>query len=52
MSQADLFENTAMEIRCIDGELHPGSLLELRFYDCEAEIPRVKRIDIPARNTF
>ena len=50
MDQADLDENTVVEIRCIDGELHTGSLLELPFYDREAEIPRGKLVDIPAIN--
>lgn len=40
---------TAVAIGCRDGALHPGELVELPFYDKQAEIPRGKRVDIPER---
>ena len=39
----------AVTIRCIDGELHAGRLVDLPLYDKDAEIPRGKRVDIPQR---
>ena len=43
-------EGTRVEIRCVDGALHPGELADLPLYDKEAEIPRGKRVDIPERS--
>ncbi len=49
MDRAGFGEGDAVSIRCTDGELHAGSLAELPLYDKEAEIPRGKRVDIPAK---
>lgn len=38
----------AVEIQCRDGAMRPGRLVETPFYDKAAEIPRGKRVDIPA----
>ncbi|KZY33253.1 hypothetical protein A3731_37900 [Roseovarius sp. HI0049] len=32
-----------------DGGYHPAELVEMPFYDRQAEIPRGKRVDIPDR---
>lgn len=50
MDQADLSAGTAVEINCIDGQIHPGELHNTPFYDPESEIARGKRIDIPERS--
>ena len=49
MNSADFNHGDKVEIRCVDGELHPGRLNRVPFYDEEAEIPRGKRVDIPIR---
>lgn len=49
MDQPGFAEGDAVTIRCIDGELHPGTLAELPLYDKQAEIPRGKMVDIPAK---
>ena len=50
MDQPGFAEGDAVTVRGIDGRLHPGKLAELPLYDKQAEIPRGKKIDIPARN--
>ncbi len=40
---------TAVTIGCRDGSMQPGELVELPFYDKQAEIPRGKLVDIPER---
>jgi len=40
---------THVTITCKDGGVHDGELVELPFYDKQAEIPRGKLIDIPER---
>ncbi|MBT8435889.1 MAG: aminomethyltransferase family protein [Gammaproteobacteria bacterium] len=42
-------EGDAVTIQCIDGEMHPGTLAALPLYDKDAEIPRGKLVDIPAK---
>ena len=49
MDQPGFSEGDRVTVRCIDGEMHPGSLASLPLYDKEAEIPRGKRVDIPDR---
>ena len=49
MDSPGFAEGDSVQVRCIDGELHPGTLAELPLYDKEAEIPRGKRVDIPER---
>ena len=38
-----------VEVGCSDGKMRPAELVELPFYDRQAEIPRGKRVDIPIR---
>ncbi|MEL6477747.1 MAG: aminomethyltransferase family protein [Pseudomonadota bacterium] len=40
---------TGIELRCKDGALRPGTLVDLPMYDPDAEIPRGKKVDIPER---
>ncbi len=40
---------TQVTIGCRDGSQQPGELVELPFYDKQAEIPRGKLVDIPER---
>jgi aminomethyltransferase len=49
MDQSGFGEGDVVTIRCIDGEMHAGSLASLPLYDREAEIPRGKRVEIPER---
>jgi len=49
MDQSGFSEGDQVTVRCIDGEMHAGSLASLPLYDKEAEIPRGKRIEIPDR---
>ena len=44
MDNAQFNEGDAVQIRCIDGELHDGELASLPLYDKEAEIPRGKHV--------
>lgn len=39
----------SIEVACSDGELHSADLVEPPFYDKACEIPRGKRVDVPAR---
>jgi len=41
---------TDVTIRCIDGQLHNGTLATLPLYDEDAKIPRGKLVDIPVRS--
>jgi aminomethyltransferase len=49
MDEPDPGEGTAVLIQCTDGEMHAGELVDMPFYDRDAEIPRGKRVDIPSR---
>ncbi len=49
MDRPGFVEGYAVTIRCVDGELHAGTLAKLPLYDRQAEIPRGKRVDIPQR---
>ncbi len=49
MDRPGFGEGDQVEIRCIDGAMHSGELVELPFYDKQAEIPRGKRVDVPQR---
>jgi len=49
MDAPDLVAGTAVTIQCIDGESYSGELVDMPFYDRDAEIPRGKRVDIPAK---
>jgi aminomethyltransferase len=40
---------TAIRVGCRDGSMQAAELVELPFYDRNAEIPRGKRVDIPER---
>ena len=40
---------SAVEIRCKDGSLQPGELVEMPMYDQACEIPRGKLVDVPER---
>ena len=50
MDNPGFSEGDVVQIRCTDGQLHPGSLTEVPFYDKLAEIPRGKKVDIPTRS--
>ena len=41
---------TGIMVGCRDGSLQPATLVEMPFYDMDAEIPRGKRVDIPDRS--
>ena len=47
MDDATHVSGSAVEITCSDGATHGGELVELPFYDKQAEIPRGKTIDVP-----
>ena len=49
LNSGDLSPGADVQITCGDGQLHAGELVELPFYDKQAEIPRGKLIDIPDR---
>ncbi len=52
IARMDSTENgpgTAVKIVCRDGSLQDGELVDLPFYDEQAEIPRGKLVDIPER---
>jgi aminomethyltransferase len=40
---------TAVDLRCKDGSMRPGELVEMPMYDKACEIPRGKLVDIPQR---
>ncbi|MEM7209693.1 MAG: aminomethyltransferase family protein [Pseudomonadota bacterium] len=50
LERAGFAEGTAVAVRCVDGELHRGEMAGLPLYDKDAEIPRGKLVDIPARS--
>ena len=49
MDRAGHADGTAVGVTCTDGEVRPGELAEMPFYDKACEIPRGKLVDIPAR---
>jgi len=49
MESAQHGPGTDVAIGCRDGSLHSGVLVEMPFYDPQAEIPRGKLVDIPER---
>ena len=49
MDEAGHQAGDAIGITCRDGKVQNGELVELPFYDKDAEIPRGKRVDIPVR---
>ena len=49
LESAEHSVGTDVKIRCIDGQLHNGTLATLPLYDKDAEIPRGKLVDIPER---
>ncbi len=49
MDERGLAPGTKVSVRCRDGAMHDAELAELPLYDKQAEIPRGKLVDIPAR---
>jgi glycine cleavage system aminomethyltransferase T len=49
MKSAEHGPGTDIMVGCRDGSLQPATLVEMPFYDMNAEIPRGKRVDIPDR---
>ena len=49
MDEGGLVEGTFVSVSCNDGNMHDGELVEMPFYDKQAEIPRGKLVDIPER---
>ena len=47
LDKAGLAAGTAVEIGCVDGQMHTGELADLPLYDKACEIPRGKLVDIP-----
>ena len=47
LDQAGLGEGAAVMVRCKDGSMQTGELLEPPFYDKACEIPRGKLVDVP-----
>lgn len=50
LDKAGMAPGDAVNIRCCDGALRAGELVDLPYYDKDAEIPRGKLVDIPPRN--
>ncbi len=50
MDRPGFAEGDTVTIRCVDGELHAGTLAELPLYDRQAEIPRGILVDVPQRS--
>jgi aminomethyltransferase len=50
MKSAEHGPGTGIMVGCRDGSLQPATLVEMPFYDMDAEIPRGKRVDIPDRS--
>ena len=48
LDKAGLAADAAVEIGCVDGQMHPGKLADLPLYDKACEIPRGKLVDVPA----
>ena len=46
---ADKLFTSLRHARTLLGKMHQAELIELPFYDKEAEIPRGKLVDIPTR---
>ncbi|MGC1488238.1 MAG: aminomethyltransferase family protein [Albidovulum sp.] len=49
MNDAKHGVGTAIMVGCKDGTMQAAKLVELPFYDKQAEIPRGKRVDVPER---
>ncbi len=49
MDSANHGPGSKVGVQCRDGSMQDGQLVELPFYDKNAEIPRGKLVDIPAR---
>ena len=49
MDETGFSAGDQVQIRCVDGDLHPGQLASLPLYDKDCEIPRGKKVDIPVR---
>jgi len=50
MDERGLPPGTAVAITCRDGSLADGEMVNLPFYDKDAEIPRGKKVEIPVRS--
>lgn len=50
LDKAGLSEGASVMVRCRDGALQAGELVDPPFYDKDCEIPRGKLIDIPERS--
>ena len=50
LDRAGLLPGAKISVGCKDGSLQQAELVELPFYDKQAEIPRGKLVDIPKRN--
>lgn len=50
MNEAGSTAGQAVDVGCKDGQFYHGELVELPFYDRQAEIPRGKSVDIPVRD--
>lgn len=49
MDTTEYGSGASVSIGCRDGSIQPAELVEVPFYDKEAEIPRGKRVDIPEK---
>ena len=49
LDMAGLAPDTDVTVMCRDGRPHVATLVELPFYDKQAEIPRGKAVDVPER---
>ena len=49
MHNAEHGSGTSVMVGCRDGSMRAAELVEVPFYDKDAEIPRGKRVDIPER---
>jgi len=50
LDKAGLVEGDAVTVRCKDGSMQAGALVDPPFYDKACEIPRGKLVDIPDRS--
>lgn len=50
LDQAGLDEGASVMVRCKDGSLQAGELVDPPFYDKACEIPRGKLVDVPERS--
>lgn len=51
MESAEHQPGTAIRVGCLDGSMRDAELVELPFYDKQAEIPRGRLVDIPERSS-